>query len=175
MMGHSTLSRLRRRPTYRRQVGFNRDAAPSVGGSAKDEHDAGFTLVEVLVAFAILSIVLLTLFSGLSTALHGDRRAEFTRSALRLAKAELETAGVGIPLAPGVTNGRFENGMEWRLSVRPYASASANDATPAYWVEIIVRPRSGSSPPSFASALAEHLAPTPSITLTTLKLARSLQ
>jgi prepilin-type N-terminal cleavage/methylation domain-containing protein len=146
---------------------------PSHAGSITDEREAGFTLVEVLVAFAVLSIVLLTLFSGLSTALRGDRRAEFTRSALRLARAELETAGVGSPLAPGVTIGRFENGMEWRLSVRPYASA--NDATPAYWVEIIVRPRSESSRPSFASMLAEHLAPTPSITLTTLKLARSLQ
>jgi prepilin-type N-terminal cleavage/methylation domain-containing protein len=140
---------------------------------SKDECESGFTLVEVLVAFAILSIVLLTLFSGLSTALRGDRRAEFTRSALRLATAELETAGIGNPLTPGVTNGRFENGMEWRLSVRPYAFA--NNVTPAYWVEIIVRPPSGSSRPSFASMLAEHLAPAPSVTLTTLKLVRSLQ
>jgi prepilin-type N-terminal cleavage/methylation domain-containing protein len=148
---------------------------PDHTGSIKDESESGFTLIEVLVAFAILSIVLLTLFSGLSTALRGDRGAEFTRSALHLAKAELETAGVGSPLTPGVTNGRFENGMEWKLSVRPYASAYANNATPAYWVEIIVRPPSGSSRPSFASMLAEHLAPAPSVTLTTLKLVRSLQ
>jgi prepilin-type N-terminal cleavage/methylation domain-containing protein len=146
---------------------------PDHTGSIKDECESGFTLVEVLVAFAILSIVLLTLFSGVSTALRGDRRAEFTRSALRLATAELETAGIGNTLTPGVTNGRFENGMEWRLSVRPYAFA--NNVTPAYWVEIIVRPPSGSSRPSFASMLAEHLAQAPSVTLTTLKLVRSLQ
>jgi prepilin-type N-terminal cleavage/methylation domain-containing protein len=175
MMGRSALLGLRRRPTRIRLVGLNRDAAPSAGGTIQKESEAGFTLVEVLVSFAILSIVLLTLFGGVSTALRGDRRAEFTRSALRLAKAELEIAGVGSPLMPGVTNGRFENGMEWRLSVQPYASASSNNATPAYWVEIVVRPPSGSSRPSFASMLAEHLASAPSVTLTTLKLATSLQ
>jgi prepilin-type N-terminal cleavage/methylation domain-containing protein len=175
MKGRNTLSALRRRPTHRRLVGFNRDAAPSsAGGTIRDEREAGFTLVEVLVAFAILSIVLLTLFSGLSTALFGDRRAEFTRIALRLAKAELETAGVGNPLTPGETIGRFENGMEWRLSVQPYAFASPN-APPGYWVKIIVRPPSGSSRSSFASALAGHIALTPSVTLTTLKLVTSLQ
>jgi prepilin-type N-terminal cleavage/methylation domain-containing protein len=156
-------------------VGFDRDAAPFFAhGTTGDQREAGFTLVEVLVAFAILSIVLLTLFGGLSTALFGDRRAEFTRSALRLAKAELETAGVDKPLTPGVTIGRFENGMEWRLSVQPYALA-APSATPAYWVEIIVRPPSGSNQSSFVSALAAQIAPMPSVALTTLKLVTSPQ
>jgi prepilin-type N-terminal cleavage/methylation domain-containing protein len=161
--------------TYRCLVGFDLDVAPSSpGGTMRDEREAGFTLVEVLVAFAILSIMLLTLFSGLSTALLGDRRAEFTRVALTMAKAKLETAGIGTPLTPGVTTGRFENGMEWRLSVRPYVLASLN-ATPAYWVEIIIRPRSESGRSSFASALAGPVAPTPSVTLTTLKLVAPLQ
>jgi prepilin-type N-terminal cleavage/methylation domain-containing protein len=154
---------------------LNRGAEPFFAdGPVRNEHEAGFTLVEVLVAFAILSIVLLALLSGLSTALFGDRRAEFTRSALRLAKAELETAGVDKPLTPGVSIGRFENGMEWRLSVQPYA-ASTPSATPAYWVEIIVRPPSGSNQSSFASALAARIAPAPSVTLTTLKLVTSRQ
>jgi prepilin-type N-terminal cleavage/methylation domain-containing protein len=174
MLWRSKLSGLRHRPTYRRRVGFNRDAAPSsAGGTIRDERQAGFTLVEVLVAFAILSMVLLTLFSGLSTALFGDRRAEFTRIALRLAKAELDTAGVATHLTPGETIGRFENGMEWRMSVQPYAFAS--NATPAYWVKIIVRQPSGSSQTTFASALAGPVASTPSVTLTTLKLVASLQ
>jgi prepilin-type N-terminal cleavage/methylation domain-containing protein len=175
MLGRSKLSGLRRHMTYRRRVGFTRDAAPSsAGGAAGDGHEAGFTLIEVLVAFAILSIVLLTLFSGLSTALFGDRRAEFTRIALRLATAELETAGVATPLTPGETTGRFENGMEWRLSVQPYTFASSR-VTPAYWVKIIVRPPSGSSQPTFAAALVGPIASTPSVTLTTLKLITSLQ
>ena len=151
-------------------IGFDRDAASSSDGRAISAgREAGFTLVEVLVAFAIMSIVLLTLFSGLSTALLGDRRAEFTRIALRLAKTELETIGIGGSLTPGETIGQFENGMEWRLLVRPYALAPP-DATRAYWVEIIVRPPSGSNPPSFTSALAGHFASTPSVTLTTMKL-----
>jgi general secretion pathway protein I len=153
-------------------VGFDRGAAlSSAGRTARDNHEAGFTLVEVLVAFAILSIVLLTLFSGLSAALLGDSRAEFTRIALTMAKTKLETAGIGIPLTPGVTTGRFENGMDWRQSVRPYVLPSPN-ATPAYWVEIMIRPPSGLSASSFASALA---GPTPSVTLTTLKLVTPLR
>jgi general secretion pathway protein I len=176
-MGRNTLSGMMR---HRRLAGSglvrsNRDATASDRGTIEDQREAGFTLVEVVVAFAILSIVLLTLFGGISTALVGDGRAEFTRGALRLAKAELETAGVGTPLTPGVTVGRFENGMEWRLTVQPYALVSPNDAAPAYWVEITVRPPSGSSRPSLMSTLAEHLASTPSVTLTTLKLVTSLQ
>ncbi|MBV8070721.1 MAG: type II secretion system protein [Acidobacteriaceae bacterium] len=166
---------MKRRITYRCRVGFHRGAAPSpTTGTICDDRETGFTLVEVLVAFAILSIVLLTLFSGLSTALLGDRRAEFTRIALRLAKAELETVGVATPLTPGETTGRFENGMEWRLSVQPYTFASPK-VTPAYWVKIIVRPPSGSSQPTFAAARAGPMASTPSVTLTTLKLVTSLQ
>ena len=164
-----------RRPINRGRVGFDRHLPPpSAGRTIRDDRETGFTLVEVLVAFAILSIALLALFSGLSTALFGDRRAEFTRIALRLARAELETAGVSSPLAPGGTTGRFENGMEWKLSVQPYPLASPN-AIPGYWVKIIVGPPSLSSPPSFASALGGYVTPTSSVTLTTLKLAASLR
>lgn len=175
MVRRSRLLGLGGRSTHRRLVVLDADTALLFAvGTSRDPGEAGFTLVEVLVAFAILSIVLLALFSGLSTALFGDRRAEFTRSALRLAKAELETAGVDKPLTPGVTTGRFANGMEWKLSVQPYAAGTPK-AEPAYWVEIIVRPSSGSNQSSFASALAAQIAPTPSVTLTTLKLVASPQ
>lgn len=175
MVRHSRLLGLRRRSTDRRVVVLDSDTALLFAvGTGRDHREAGFTLVEVLVAFAILSIVLLALFSGLSTALFGDRRAEFTRSALRLAKDELETAGVDKPLTPGVAIGRFANGMEWRLSVQPYA-AGTSSATPAYWVEIIVRPPSETNQSAFASALAAQIAPAPSISLTTLKLVTSRQ
>jgi general secretion pathway protein I len=175
MSGRGSLSGSRRRPTRCRMVGFNHGAASSSAAvTGIDERKAGFTLVEVLVAFAILSIVLLALFSGLSTALFGDRRAQFTRIALTMAKAKLETVGIDSPLTPGVTVGRFENGMEWRQSVRPYVLASPNPA-PAYWVEVIIRPPYGSSGSSFASALASPVASTPSVTLTTLKLIAPLQ
>jgi prepilin-type N-terminal cleavage/methylation domain-containing protein len=161
-------------PTVRRR------SASSVGSAdrrAAEDLTAGFTLVEVLVAFAILSMVLIGLFSGISTALRGDYQAAFTRSALLLATADLETEGLVVPLAPGVTTGRFENGMEWRRTVRPYisASGSANGPASAYWVEMVVRPPSGFSQPSFASTIASHLSLTPSVTLTTLKLVGTLR
>jgi general secretion pathway protein I len=136
-----------------------------------DTGESGFTLVEVLLAFAILSVVLISLFEGIATASRGDFRAEFSRAALRLAKAQLETIGVTGPLVEGVSTGQFDNGMEWTLSIRPYGPGSVNGRpSPAYWVEIVVRPPFDAAGSSLRRALHERLASPPTLTMTTLKL-----
>jgi general secretion pathway protein I len=80
--------------------------------------EAGFTLVETLVAFTVLTLVLIVLLAGLSQVTRGGRDAEAMREALRLAQSKLDGLGVTEPLTPGESTGRFGNGFEWHLRIR---------------------------------------------------------
>lgn len=81
----------------------------------------GFSLLEVVVAFAILALslgLLLQIFSRALTAtsLSGD----YSR-AVALAEARLNAVGVDIPLAPGSYSGDPETGLSWQVFIEPFA------------------------------------------------------
>jgi general secretion pathway protein I len=80
---------------------------------------SGFSLIEVLVAFAILAVslgVLMQIFSRAS--LTTAASAQYRRAA-GLATARLEAVGSAIPLEPGTASGDPEDGMAWELSMVP--------------------------------------------------------
>lgn len=103
--------------------------------------DAGFTLVETLVAFVILSLSLMALFTAVSQAARGDWRARMEAKALRIGRSRIDEAGLTLPLRAGVEEGR-ESGFRWRLSIAPYGEARPR----AYWIRVTVRPDSADSP-----------------------------
>jgi general secretion pathway protein I len=78
---------------------------------------AGFSLLEVLVAFAILSIslgVLMQIFSQASrTTLVSS---QYSRAA-SLAEAKLNAVGSAIPLEEGTVSGDPENGIAWEINI----------------------------------------------------------
>lgn len=109
-------------------------------------HQAGFSLLEILVAFAVLALtlgVLLRIFGG------GTRTAqtidEYTR-ALSIAESLLAAAGVETPLEEGETEGDLNQGYHWRLRVTPYPVSPELLVTDAavpppirpYWLELTV-------------------------------------
>jgi prepilin-type N-terminal cleavage/methylation domain-containing protein len=130
----------------------------------------GFTLVEVVAAFAILSLVLIALLESISTASRGDFRAELLRQSLRLAKEKLETIGTSVPLEPGVSTGKFDNGLEWMVSIRPYAGWPITRRPSAYWVEIVVLRRIDGDAFDFLRSLHRGAGRSAALTLTTLRL-----
>lgn len=93
-------------------------------GRLFNHDDAGFTLVETLAAFTMLTLVLIVLLAGLSRVVRGSRDAEAMREALRLAQSKLDGLGVTEPLIPGESTGRFGNGFEWRLRIREVRKGS---------------------------------------------------
>lgn len=109
----------------------------------------GFTLIEALAAFAILTLVMAGLLSGVSGAVHNDDRADFLLRASRFARSQLDVIGIAAPIAVGETTGRSEDGLSWTLTIEPYgASAPANAAAPkliAYWVRLTVRRAAGAA------------------------------
>jgi general secretion pathway protein I len=83
---------------------------------------AGFTLIEVILAFALLALaltLLLSTLSGASRQVHDA--ADASRAALH-AESLLATFDGGDLLAPGTQDGSFEQGRyRWRLEVQPFA------------------------------------------------------
>lgn len=96
---------------------------PNTGSRAR-----GFTLIEILVALAVLSLSLGVLMQIFSTGLGGARTTEARAMALRLAESKLAALGVEEPLVEGESSGRFEAPFDgrfrWRVLVRPQVPQS---------------------------------------------------
>jgi type II secretory pathway pseudopilin PulG len=129
-------------------------------GHSLSRKDAGFTLIETLAAFAVLTLVLVVLLGDLSAVVGGSREAETKREALRLAQSKLDGLGVTEPLTPGESTGRFGNGFAWRLRVRDLQKG-ANVSLTGAWAEITV------------SAPADGTRLPPAVSLVTFKLVRA--
>ena len=101
---------------------------------------AGFTLLEFLVAFALLSAITSALLAAFAVAARGDHQAAFVTRATTLAKSKLAAIGVESPLQPGTLTGKFENGYPWRSDVRSDGVITSGGKQPirAYWIEVTV-------------------------------------
>lgn len=92
----------------------------------------GYTLVEVLVAFAILALALTLLLGTLSGASRQVRWADDAGRAALHAQSLLDDTGVGTTLQPGRDDGEFEDGRyRWTLEVSPYEDPLLPPGMPA--------------------------------------------
>jgi general secretion pathway protein I len=82
---------------------------------------AGFTLIEILVAFTILGITLAALFQAFGGGLRGIAAADAHIAAAAQARSILERVGVDIPVAPGTLGGEFADGGRWEVAISPHA------------------------------------------------------
>ncbi len=83
---------------------------PGASRSTPRAEARGFTLVEVLVAFAIASLLLVAILRMLTVDLAGGERSDAYTAATILAESTLDALGVVTPLAPGAAetrDGRF--------------------------------------------------------------------
>ena len=83
--------------------------------------EAGFALIEILVAFVIGVMALAAFFPLFSGNLEGIARAGRKEQALLLAQSQLDAVGADLPSAPGRAAGRAEGGFGWQVDVLPYA------------------------------------------------------
>ncbi len=90
--------------------------------------DDGFTLLEVLVAFAIAALALGVLFEGAVGGLRSTRVADRTEEALSRAQSHLAAVGQGMPLGPGTQEGDDGGGYHWSVRIRPLRSAVSTSA-----------------------------------------------
>lgn len=84
---------------------------------------SGFTLLEVVAAFAILALGLGMAMQAATGAMQQSRQAaEHTRASLH-ARSVLDTLGVGEPLEEGSYEGEFADGYRWYAEVGPHELA----------------------------------------------------
>jgi type II secretory pathway pseudopilin PulG len=107
----------------------------------------GFTLVETVVAFAVLAIGLASVGTSFALAMRTDAQLEAKRDARAFASSRLEVAGITQKLSIGRRTGSEE---DWRwvetvtaISLAADQSSANGNPTPApsqqgYWVEVMV-------------------------------------
>lgn len=92
----------------------------------------GFTLLEVIIAFALLGLALTLLLGSLSGGARQVREAELRTRAVLHAQSLLAGAGVGSPLQVGRQQGDWEQGrFHWELQVQPWVEPRAAATAPA--------------------------------------------
>ncbi len=85
------------------------------------KNSRGMTLIEVLVAFVVLSITLAVIMQIFSGGMRNARMADNYSRALFLAESKLDAVGVERPLAAGEESGQLDPNMHWRVVIEPYA------------------------------------------------------
>jgi general secretion pathway protein I len=103
------------------------------------KHQRGYSLLEVIVAFAVLALALTLLLGSLSGASRQIKQADLRSRAVLHAQSLLAVTGVVEPLQDGERSGEWEDGRyRWQLQVAPYQEPRT-DALPV--VDTVAGPR----------------------------------
>lgn len=101
---------------------------------------AGFTIIEALVALAMLAAVYALVHQTLSSGWGAVRRIASESRAVAAANAHLELAGTELPLREGEITGN-EDGLRWRIDISRYTSPGQPASTSrlsAWWIKVEV-------------------------------------
>jgi len=84
----------------------------------KPSFNAGFTLLEVVVAMAILGLGLVVIMELFSSGLRLARMSEEYSQAVGLARAKLEEVRIAENLAEGEEQGEFNREYRWKVGIK---------------------------------------------------------
>jgi general secretion pathway protein I len=94
------------------------------------EGSAGFALLEVVAALAILSLALGVLLNVVGNGLRHAGQAERMGEAAVFAQTLLAEVGTRRPVRSGSSSGEFENGYRWQLTVTEFGDATERQVWP---------------------------------------------
>jgi general secretion pathway protein I len=106
-----------------------------------DRPDAGFTILEVLIALAVVAVSIVAIGSVMSTNVRGVRALERHVALMQTAQTVLATA---IPprneLAPGVLSGRLRD-FRWQVDIGPVGGDWMVEGADVAWIPELVKIR----------------------------------
>jgi general secretion pathway protein I len=91
------------------------------------QRQRGMTLLEVLVAFVVLSLTLSVIMQIFSGGIRNAHMADGYSRAVFLAESKLASVGADVPLTIGETSGQASSDMRWRVQVTPAEDAARAD------------------------------------------------
>lgn len=100
----------------------------------------GFTLIEVVVAFAIFALSVGALYGLFSSATKRTAQADAREAALLVAQSMLSQLRAQPGLVPTEQTGTMPNGLAWQIQVAPF-KANIADKSPWRAVEVTVSVR----------------------------------
>jgi general secretion pathway protein I len=108
--------------------------------------EAGFTIIEVLVALAVVAVALAAIGAVAATSIRGTRTLEQHVALVQSARAIVTGLPKRAELAIGQMSGDYA-GHRWRLDVAPFIGAAAETSATSPWeprsVVVTVRSPSG--------------------------------
>jgi general secretion pathway protein I len=107
-----------------------------------DRYNAGYTLIEVLVAFMILALALTVLLRIFAAGVRNVSVSSDYARAVLIAESRLAATGIDGVLAPGETSGIEEDRFEWIQTVEEYTPSPDYQISvqnvPAFYVTVSV-------------------------------------
>ena len=107
--------------------------------------EAGFSLLEALISFAILAMALSAVFSAGMYGLRMTSRATERTEALMEARSLIDRIGADLPLVSGSYDGTTPLGHAYHLVIAPIAEVSGEPLR-AYAVEADIKGRKAKTP-----------------------------
>ena len=151
-------------------AGANGSVHAAAGALPTRDHprEGGFTLLEVLVAFAVMSVVLAPLLEGGVTGVHAVETAGLTEQAVSIARSQLSSFDAAPSHAAADLQGD-EGRYHWRLQVAPLltipvqsAGARRSAPTTLYHIAVTVSWQAGGRRSSVRLA-TDRLTPVPPV------------
>ena len=103
------------------------------------DQSAGFMIIEVVIALAIVALGVGLAYQSLSGAMDRLGRNHNSTEALLFAQSTLDRVGYDIPPKPGELSGKTKEGFAWVVKTSPYMSAAVptGGSLTGYLVQVI--------------------------------------
>jgi general secretion pathway protein I len=126
-----------------------------------DRGDAGFTIIEVLIALALVAVSIVAIGSVMATNVRGVRSLEQHVALMQTARSIMT---MGIPpraeLGPGALSGQI-NDYQWKIDVGPLGEGWAVPGVDVAWIPALVRVRVRSPSGAVSDLRTVRLMPRP--------------